>query len=125
MILAKATIPLTTGSTRTVSNRGRAQKVNSKKEELLRTASLKPLKGTFFNALRPKLLPSRSEGSLGGAPFPSNFYHLEASNVVEMIHPKLPENKTRGFFMVSWWFNCRFTDFSEYKFGKMCDHKLR
>lgn len=54
---------------------------------LLHRYRLKPL-----NVLQPKLLPSRSEGSLGNS-FPRLFGHLEAINDVEVIFPKLSESK--------------------------------
>ncbi|GBM56426.1 hypothetical protein AVEN_56111-1 [Araneus ventricosus] len=60
---------------------------------------LKPLKVTFGNALRPMLLPSRSEGSLCG-PFRSIFDYLDAGKDVVVINPKLFESKT-GTFIVS------------------------
>ncbi|GBN56897.1 hypothetical protein AVEN_46554-1 [Araneus ventricosus] len=60
---------------------------------------LKPLKVIFDNVLRSKLLPSRSESSLGD-PFPCIFDHLEAGNDVEVMFPKLSESKT-GQFIVS------------------------
>ncbi|GBL73812.1 hypothetical protein AVEN_163345-1 [Araneus ventricosus] len=55
--------------------------------------SLKSIKITFDNAFRPKLLPSRSEGSLD-EPFLRIFDHLETSNDVEVLFPKLSESKT-------------------------------
>ncbi|GBL96902.1 hypothetical protein AVEN_182495-1 [Araneus ventricosus] len=45
---------------------------------------LRLLNVTFASALRPKLLPSRSESSLGN-PFPCLFDHFEAGNDVEVI----------------------------------------
>ncbi|GBM49340.1 hypothetical protein AVEN_148669-1 [Araneus ventricosus] len=44
---------------------------------------LKPLKVTLDNVLRTKLLPSRSESSLGD-PFPLLFDQLEKGNAVEV-----------------------------------------
>ncbi|GBM60865.1 hypothetical protein AVEN_179015-1 [Araneus ventricosus] len=63
LILAEDTISLTIGST----------------EYRLRVLNV-----TFNNTLRPKLLPSRSEGSLGN-PFPCIFNHFEAGNDIEVI----------------------------------------
>ncbi|GBM14070.1 hypothetical protein AVEN_209959-1 [Araneus ventricosus] len=53
------------------------------------------LKVTFDNALQPKLLPSRSEGSF------RDVFSIIFQNDVEVIFPKLPENKSGGPFMVS------------------------
>ncbi|GBM19039.1 hypothetical protein AVEN_172505-1 [Araneus ventricosus] len=52
----------------------------------LRSYCLKPHEVTFDNAFRPKILPSRSEGSLGD-PIPRIFDHLAARNDVEVIFP--------------------------------------
>ncbi|GBO15826.1 hypothetical protein AVEN_211407-1 [Araneus ventricosus] len=60
---------------------------------------LKSLEVTFDNAFRPKLLPSRSEGSLGDF-FPPIFDYLGVDKDMEVMFPKLSENKT-GLFMVS------------------------
>ncbi|GBM27480.1 hypothetical protein AVEN_205267-1 [Araneus ventricosus] len=59
---------------------------------------LKPLKVTFDNAFRPKLIPSRSEVSLGN-PFSRSFDHLEAGNVQNLRQQnwylQSPEDNTR------------------------------
>ncbi|GBO39908.1 hypothetical protein AVEN_146831-1 [Araneus ventricosus] len=81
----------------------------------------KSLKVTFGNALRPKFLPSRSEGSQGD-PFSRIFNHLETGNDVEVIFSKLCESKTDPF-MVPLWLIGRFNNIFEHKFGKMCYHK--
>ncbi|GBM39093.1 hypothetical protein AVEN_190228-1 [Araneus ventricosus] len=82
---------------------------------------IKSLKGTLDSAVRPKLLPSRSEGSFGDS-FPRILDHLDAGIDVKVIFPKFSESKT-GLFMVSSWLIDRYNDMSKYKFGKMCDHK--
>ncbi|GBM82593.1 hypothetical protein AVEN_201872-1 [Araneus ventricosus] len=52
----------------------------------------KPLKLKFDNAVLPKPRSRRSEGSFG-SPFSRNLDHLERSNVVEVIFPKLLDCK--------------------------------
>ncbi|GBM07582.1 hypothetical protein AVEN_230021-1 [Araneus ventricosus] len=58
----------------------------------LHSYCLKPLKVTFDNVLRSKLLSRKSKVSFSN-PFASIFDQLEASNGVEVIFPKLSDNK--------------------------------
>ncbi|GBM58487.1 hypothetical protein AVEN_212747-1 [Araneus ventricosus] len=53
---------------------------------------LRLLNVAFANNFRPKLLPSRSEDSLGN-PFPCIFDHFEARKNVEVLSLKFSENK--------------------------------
>ncbi|GBO20136.1 hypothetical protein AVEN_48738-1 [Araneus ventricosus] len=82
---------------------------------------LKPLEVTFDNAFRPNLLPSRREGSLGDL-FPPIFDYLGVDKDMEVMFPKLSENKTGPFMASRWLIGC-FNDISEHKFAKICDHK--
>ncbi|GBL73032.1 hypothetical protein AVEN_128195-1 [Araneus ventricosus] len=71
-ILAKSSISLTIGSTGATSETPRCY--------------------ILGNTLRPKFLPSRSEGSLGN-PFPFIVDRFEAGNDVEVIFLKFSESK--------------------------------